>query len=214
MSIHLRPTALLAALLVAQAAHAATNDVQANFGVINPLPFSHSLANNFTATAPGVFTDSLGYTVSDATAVTTSSGTVYNFYDDYLFTMPSTGGTLTASAVSLSLGNIIGINNLQARLYSTANGLTTGAAPGIVSAWSTPTSVGGTTITMTSFGQPVTLVSGVTYALEVRGQVVGAGGNYGGSFLVQSAVPEASSGALALAGLSVAWLLASRRRKH
>ena len=78
MSITLRPTALLAALLIAQAAqaaHAATNDVQANFGVINPLPFSHSLANNFTATAPGVFTDSLGYSVSDATAVTTSNCT-------------------------------------------------------------------------------------------------------------------------------------------
>ena len=40
--------------------------------------------------------------------------------------------------------------------------------------------MGGTTISMTSFGQAVPLLSGVTYALEIRGQVVGTGGNYGG----------------------------------
>lgn len=208
--------AALGALSLSSAAMAVTNQVQANLGVISPFPYTHVISNSFVASplGSGVFTDAQGHTISDATALVTSSGAVFNFYDDFLFTMPSsTNGSLTASALSISLGNVVGINNLQARLYSTTNGLTTGAAPGLISAWSTPTSVGGTTITMTSFNSPAQLVNGTTYALEIRGNVVGAGGNYAGSLLVQAVpVPEAEGYAMALAGLGVVGLLRARRR--
>jgi MYXO-CTERM domain-containing protein len=207
----------IAMLIGSSAAFAVTNNVQANYGTVTP-PTAKGFSNTFVGLGGGNYVDATGHTVSDSTAQTLSLGggatgtATFNFYDDYLFTMPTTaGGSLAASAMSLSFGNLFGINNLQARFYEVpATGLTTGRPATLISAWSTATNVGGNTITVSTFENPINLVGGATYAMEVRGQVFGAAGSYGGSLNI-SAVPEAESWALALVGLGVAGVVARRR---
>ena len=209
---------IASAALLGNSAFAVVNDLQANFGTV-ALPFSQGFSNTFTGTGGGNFVDQHGFTVSDSTAETkpivSSPGTaLYNFYDDFEFMMPSSSdGSLTASAVSISFGSLFGINNLQARLYPVASGLATGAPASLVSGWSVPTSTGGTTITVSTFANPVTLSAGTLYTLEVRGDVVGATGSYGGNLNI-SAVPEADGWALALVGLGLGGLATCRVRKN
>jgi len=107
--------------------------------------------------------------------------------------------------VSVSFLNVLGIDNLQARLYRVgSDGLSTGAVSGGATyAWASTTPLGGSTLSLTTFGAPVALLAGATYALEVRGLVYGPTASYGGNVNV-SAVPESGSLSLALAGLLVA----------
>lgn len=225
----------LAALAIASlSSHAfadVANVIQADFGVISPLPYSRSFGDTFTSIA-----GTAGYTTSasssrdnstitrtgsiDGSVITRSLGPQFpgttgsfNFYDDYVFTMPGEDGHLTASAVSVNFGNFLGISNLQARFYATTNGLTTGAPTTTVSyAWISVTDLNGASVGVTAFSNPIALTAGVQYALEVRGLAYGPTASYGGNVNI-SPVPEADGVSLALAGLTVAGWLASRRRK-
>lgn len=217
--IRLSKLALVAAALSSGSAFAVTNDLQANYGTIT-VPYSQGFSNTFTSLGGGNFLDQTGHTISDSTAVTqnivSAPGTaVFNFYDDFLFTMPtSAAGSLTASAVSVSFGSLFGINNLQARMYEVTSGLTTSSAgSSLITAWSVPTSVGGNTITVSTFASPITLLAGSTYALEIRGDVIGATGSYGGNLNI-SAVPEADGWALATMGLALVGLARRRLSKQ
>lgn len=201
------------------------NQLQADFGVISPLPYSRHFGDTFTAIA-----GTAGYTTEASSGTVTTTGSIdgstinrplvtqpgnadFNFYDDYVFTMPGEAGALTASAVSVNFGSLLGIKSLQARLYAIpSEGLTTGALLGsAVYAWTTVTDLSGASVAVTAFNTPITLVDGVRYALEIRGLAFGPQASYGGNLNV-SPVPEADGLVLALAGLGVAGWVASRRR--
>jgi hypothetical protein len=190
--------------LGATAAHAVTNNVQSDYGTIS-LPFTRSIGNTFTTNGAGAFLDATGHTVSAATisqpVVSAPGNANYNFYDDFEFTMPGSSGTLTASAISVSFSSVLGIDNLQLRLYPAASGLSLGVPASLVTGWSQIVSAGTQTITVSSFAHPVTLDAGTLYTLEVRGDIVGSsGGSYGGNVNI-AAVPEPASLAMLLAGV-------------
>ncbi len=200
-----KPLIVVVAWAAAATAHAVTNNVQSNYGTIS-LPFTHSIGNTFTSNGAGAFLDATGHTVSAATIsrpmVSAPGNADYNFYDDFEFSMPSsTSGTLTASAISVSFASLLGIDNLQVRLYPAASGLSLSVPASLVTGWSQIVAAGTQTITVSSFAHPVALAAGTLYSLEVRGDVVGSnGGSYGGNFNV-AAVPEPASLAMLLAGL-------------
>lgn len=216
----------LAALSLSVATLASANVVnqqQADFGVVSPLPYSRHFGDTFTA-----IVGSAGYTTvasSDGTVtygsidgsvinrpLVTVPGTAnFNFYDDYVFTMPGEGGQLTASAVSVSFAQMFGIQNLQARLYAVTDNLTVGAPAGVVYAWTSLTDLTGATLSVSAFNAPVSLQAGTKYALEIRGLVFGQTASYGGNVNI-SPVPEIDALSLALAGLGAIGVMASRRR--
>jgi len=229
--IALAAWAIASATISSQAAANVVNVMQADFGVISPLPYSRSFGDTFTSIA-----GTAGYATSASSsrdnATITNTGSIdgsvinralgpqfpgatanFNFYDDYVFTMPGETGHLTASAVSVNFGSLLGIRSLQARLYAIpSEGLTTGALLGTaVYAWTTVTDLSGASVAVTAFNTPITLTDGVRYALEIRGLAFGPQASYGGNLNV-SPVPEADGLALALAGLGVAGWMASRRR--
>lgn len=210
--------ALFAALCCTAASAAPVNVVQANLGTVT-LPLSQGFSNSFATTGGAGYVDASGDVIDGSTLTAPFKGSVpaatgvFNFYDDFTFTLPaSTDGTLTASAVSVSLLNLFGIDNLQVRLYAVQNGaLTTGSPASVISGWSSPVSAVGSTLTVSTFASPIAVAAGQTYALEVRGQVVGSNGSYGGSLNI-SPVPETDGAALAMMGLALAGLLARRVR--
>lgn len=141
----------------------------------------------------------------------TYSGPLTQFYDDYLFTIPAS--TVNTIAVSLNLQNLLGIDQLQGRLYSgTASDITSGrVSSGLLQAWSTaiPISVAGTTGTAAII-DPISLGAG-SYILEVRGNVTGlAGGSYSG---VLNVAPVPIPAAAWLLGSGLAGLFALGRRR-
>ncbi len=226
----------LAALAIAsiaistQASANVVNVIQADFGVISPLPYSRSFGDTFTGIA-----GTAGYTTSASSSrdgsTITNTGSIdgsvvsrnlgpqfpgasadFNFYDDYVFTMPGEAGQLTASAVSVNFGAFLGIHNLQARFYAVTDALTTGTPNTAVSyAWVSVTDLNGASVGVTAFSAPLMLTDGVQYALEIRGLAYGPTASYGGNVNI-SPVPESDGLALALAGLTVAGWVASRRR--
>lgn len=139
----------------------------------------------------------------------------YNFTDAYTFTVTNTI-TTGGFVATLNLGTLYNISNLQAAVFvdPANNGITaagqylyntgsTGATAGL--AW---TGESGSLISLDSTG---TIAPG-SYTLEIRGDVTGStGGNYVGILNI-SAVPEASTFALALAGLGAVGLVVARRR--
>jgi hypothetical protein len=213
-----------AAALCCSAAFAApTNAIQANFGTIT-LPVSQGFSNTFTTNGGSGYVDASGDTIDGSTITAPFKASeplvtgVFNFYDDFIFTLPtSTGGSLTASAVSVSFQNLIGINNLQVRLYPVIAGvLTTGVPSSLITGWSTPLNAGGSTLTVSTFANPVAVTAGVTYTLEVRGDVFGPTGSYGGNLNITAtpAVPEAEGSAMAMMGLGLLGVAARRMRKQ
>jgi hypothetical protein len=133
------------------------------------------------------------------------------FYDDYLFSIsPASFDSITTT---INLGSMLGINNLQTRLYS-GTVTTTGAPTGLLQAWSIAIPISGTgyngSIAVIS---PVTLSAG-NYVLEVRGDVVGsAGGSYAGVLNI-APIPEPGEWALLLIGLGVIGFVAVRRKQN
>lgn len=228
--IALAAWAIVSATISTQASANVINVVQADFGVISPLPYSRSFGDTFTS-----IDGTAGYTTSASSSrdglTITNTGSIdgsvitrdlgpqfpgatanFNFYDDYVFTMPGEAGQLTASAVSVSFGTFLGINNLQARFYAVTDALTTGTpGSGVSYAWTSVTDLNGASVGVTAFNNPLMLTAGVEYALEIRGLVFGRTASYGGNVNI-APVPEADGLALALAGLTVAGWVASRRR--
>lgn len=212
MSHAVKSVIVAVAALGAHAAFAVTNNVQANYGTV-ALPFTHSIGDTFTSDGTGNFIDQLGNAVSSTTIskpiVSAPGNADYNYYDDFEFTMPSSSGTLTSDAISVSFASVIGINNLQVRLYPLGS-LTVNGAPGLVSAWSQVVTTGPTTVTISTFASPVSLTAGTTYTLEVRGDILPSGGSYGGALNI-TAVPEPASALLVLVGLGAVGLVSRRR---
>lgn len=138
-------------------------------------------------------------------------GTGYEFYNDYVFTVaPAAANSITST---IDFANILGISDLQVRLYNAAlqSSLPVLTAPvgGVIDAWSTPIATG--PITGTAAVLPITNLAAGTYVLEVRGNVTGtAGGSYSGTLNVAPPVPI--PGAIWMFGTAISGLLAARRR--
>jgi len=136
---------------------------------VNPtlqLPGSYTYANSFTA----------------PTTPFEAPFSAWGFYDAFVFTV---GGSQASSVTTtINLGTMLGISNLQERLYSANVGDTApilglppaAGGPGYFLAWTTPLAGSGEVAVL----QSAALAPG-TYVLEIRGQVVGsAGGSYAG----------------------------------
>jgi len=137
----------------------------------------------------------------------------YGFYDDLVFSI--SGATTSSLTSTLSLGNLLGIGNLQVRLYnaSTNPNLPVLGAPvgGAIDAWSTSINVvPGSTQTIDVL--PPTLLGPGSYVLEIRGNVTGsAGGSYAGT-LNLAPVPLPAALPMLLSGLGLFGAMRRLRR--
>ncbi|MBU1425981.1 MAG: WecB/TagA/CpsF family glycosyltransferase [Gammaproteobacteria bacterium] len=132
------------------------------------------------------------------------------FYDEFLFSIET--NTVDSITSTINLGSLLGINNLQTRLYS-GTVTTTGVPDGLLQAWSTPIPISGAGYDgMIAVISPITLGAG-SYVLEVRGDVVGTyGGSYSGVLNI-SPVPEIAEWMLLIAGLGFMAFVTTRRRR-
>jgi hypothetical protein len=177
------------------------NTVLSGAGATNTLLLSSSNTYTHTFASPTLV---IPGTVGISNAVPGGFG----FYDDFLFTIPA--ATANSITSTISLANILGINDLQVRLYSAtqSNPLPILGTPngGVVDGWTTVIAPGGSV----SVISPTNLGAG-TYVLEVRGNVFGSsGGSYAGVLNVAS-VPVPAT--LWLFGSAIGGLISIRRRK-
>jgi len=153
---------------------------------------------------------------SQSAPVSLSYGGTYfaaqnQFYDEFLFSIQT--NTVDSITSTINLGSLLGINNLQTRLYS-GTVTTNGQPSGLLQAWSTAIPLSGPgyngTIAVIS---PITLSAG-SYVLQVRGDVVGtAGGSYAGVLNI-SPVPEIAEWAMLITGFGLLGFVAVRRGRH
>ena len=135
------------------------------------------------------------------------------FYDEFMFSIPT--ASFNSITSTINLGDFLGINNLQARLYS-GTVPTTGypGAGNLLQAWSSTSLFSGP-----GFNGTVAVISPITlgignYILEIRGDVVGsAGGSYSGTLNI-TPVPEAGEWAMILSGLGLVGLIGARRSRN
>jgi len=169
-------------------------------------------------TGGGTVTDYAHLPVSDffGNNLDPASGTLgapadpgFTFYDDYVFTVANS--TVDAASFVLNEGATLAINDLQMRLYSVSGNNTLpalGDSPaGLMAGWSNPISTDGSTSNLAT-----TMLSGGTYVLEVRGDVVGtAGGSYAGLIDLQP-VPLPAALPLMLSGIGLLGGVVRKRR--
>lgn len=141
-----------------------------------------------------------------------SAGINFEFYDDYVFTI--TGSNVNSVTSTINLGNILAIDNLQARLYNASSNpsLPVLGTPvgGVIDAWSSSVSAGSNTITIALLD--TNLLSAGTYVLEIRGSVSGsAGGSYSGVLNVEQVPVPASAW---LMGSAILGLVGVTRRRR
>jgi hypothetical protein len=165
-----------------------------------------------TPSVPGA--DFYGNTFTSPTSIIAGSPSPgFGFYDDFLFTINI--ATINSITSTINLGSILGITNLQVRLYNAANnsplpvlGVPNG---GVIDAWSTPVNYMPGMSGIVSVLDAVVVQPG-TYVLEVRGNVFGSsGGSYAGTLNLAPAVPLPAALPLLLAGLGVLGGLARKR---
>jgi N-acetylglucosaminyldiphosphoundecaprenol N-acetyl-beta-D-mannosaminyltransferase len=132
------------------------------------------------------------------------------FYDNYLFSIPTASADSITSTISL--GSVFGINNLETRLYSGTT-ISAGLPTGNLIATSTMLPVNGIGFNGTvAVINPITLSSG-SYILSVMGSVVGtSGGSYAGTLNI-SPVPEIAEWTMLFFGLGMLGLVAARRKR-
>ena len=166
--------------------------------------FNYAQADSITNLTIGPLPASANYGNTFATASSTP------FYDAYFFTIPD--GFASSVTSTISVGSFLGINNLQARLYS-GNSNTIGTVGGsIISAWGTMLNPApGITVDTVILNPTAPLLAGI-YTLQIRGTVVGSGGGSYAGVLNITPIPEPETYAMLLAGLGLVGFM-SRRRK-
>jgi len=137
-------------------------------------------------------TDTYARSFNSATSQIGSTG--FGFYDDFIFTVSAAMANAITSTIDFA--NVLGINNLQVRLYNfSGNPNPPVLGPpngGVIDAWSSTFSIApGAHETVSVL--PMTYLNAGTYVLEVRGNVTGgAGGSYSGTLnLVPAPLPAA-----------------------
>ena len=201
----------IALAATAMASHAQTTisvsnngTLQSSVGVIGTE--SGVITNNLTLLPAGATT---GFNFSGATGSNTLLNGGGFFYTDYLISI--TPGTAESVSTTLTNPNTSGVTGLNERIYqvsSTGNtflGATAAPAAGLLQAWSTNTVVPGASI---SYLAPVDLTAPGLYVVEIRGTTAG---NFAGTLSI-TAVPEANTSALLLAGLLLLGFTVVRRR--
>jgi len=147
------------------------------------------LSNTPSVNYGNSFASAIGLTTFNGTGA--YAGITYNFSDDYTFTITPalTGMSITST---ISMANLLGIDNLQARLYA-GSSVGIGNPPGgsIVEAWGTSFDTGGATVTNVVLA-PINLPGAGTYTLNLRGTVLDGGGSYAG-VLNLAPIPEVST---------------------
>jgi hypothetical protein len=138
----------------------------------------------------------------------------WNFYDDYVFTVAA-GANIEGAVVSFSNG-VVGVSDLQARIFSTTTPYTAAVAASNLGAPSSG-SVVDNPATMNSgdlytVDLMQTLLAPGTYDLQIRGEVASSGsGSYGGDISF-TAVPLPPGLVLLLSGLGLFGAAAARHR--
>lgn len=141
-----------------------------------------------------------------------SSGTT--FWDDYTFTLTDASANSVTSSISLT--NLLGISDMQARLYTGSNHYT-GPVPSpdyaLLEAWGAVADLGSGVSLTTVVLNPLVLAAG-TYTLQLRGKVTGlAGGSYAGILNV-APVPEPQTSVMLFSGLLLLTLMTIRRKNN
>jgi len=165
---------------------------------------------NTATPVPGSYDYS--HTITTANAAFTIPGSGFEFYDDYVFTV--TGAVANSVTSTISMGALLGINNLQARLfkYEPPPLLPYIGAPPLgtlIQAWGAAFSCGtgcsGETVVLAN-----TVLNPGTYVLELRGIVSGAlSGSYGGALNLTPIPVPAAAWLFGSALVGMGWL---RRR--
>jgi len=142
-------------------------------------------------------------------------GGPWNFYDDYIFTVGTSGSSIQSALISFNT-SFYGISDLQGRIigaggtFNAANNLGNPASGNtVVDAWTNTAVASGINIVnlnKTAFGPG-------TYDLQIRGEVLGtpASGGYGG-IIAFTPVPLPAALPLLLSGLGLLGGFRSRRR--
>lgn len=177
-------------------------------GLVN---FNNAHADSITNLSIGPLPASANYGNTFASASSTQ------FYDAYYFTIPE--AFATSVTTSVTVGSLLGINSLQARLFSGhsnpgSGGSSPSLPPGSVMAqgWSTQLSAGPSVTLNTVVLSPTNPLLAGNYTLQVRGTVTGLGGGSYAGTLNLTPIPEAETYAMFLAGLGLMGFI-SRRRK-
>ena len=136
--------------------------------------------------------------------ITNSPSPGFGFYDNFYFSVPA---AVAADSITstINLSNVVGISNLQVRLYNSANNIPPvlgSPQGGVTEAWSTSINVApGETGTVAVLNTTITQPG--KYVLEVRGTAVGSlGGSYSGTLNV-SPVPLPATFPILLSGLGL-----------
>lgn len=170
-------------------------------------------------TGSGTATSYLNLPTSDTygrsfTSPTTQIGsTGFGFYDDFIFTIANASADAITSTIDFA--NVLGINNLQVRLYNLAGnpnppvlGMPNG---GVIEGWSQTFNLAPGTNQIVNVLGPKSLTAG-SYVLEVRGNVTGSsGGSYSG-VLNLAPVPLPAALPLLLSGVALLGGAARRGR--
>lgn len=160
---------------------------------------------------PSTFTYGNDISNTSPASVTYGGNTYFgtSFYDDYQFTVaPGFANSLTST---INFGNFFGISGLQARLYTGHTHQTGTVVPGtLIQAWGNTMNAGSFDVTNVVLG-PVAILNAGNYTLQIRGVATGlAGGTYSGVFQI-TAIPEADTYAMLIAGLGVMGFVARRK---
>jgi hypothetical protein len=197
------------AMQVAQADVVALSYEATNAGTTGPgtntllsVPGSHTFGNSLGSLTTPVYT--------------TSGGQSFEFYDDYVFSIGSADANVLSS--SINLGNFLGLDNFQVRLYELAGNTPlphfgTPVGSTLLESWSTAISFSPGVTGIVNVIPEHTLGSG-NYVLEVRGNVSGlAGGSYTGQMnLVPVPVPLPAAVWFLVSGLSGLGALVRKKR--
>ncbi len=165
------------------------------------VPGSYDYSHSVTAA-------NAAFTIPGSVSITYPLG--FEFYDDYVFTIA--GAVANSVTSTISMGTLLGINNLQARLFQLTSPLPyIGAPPSgpSIQAWGAAFSCGSGCSGETVVLQNTVLAPG-TYVLELRGIVSGSlSGSYGGAL---NLTPIPVPAAVWLFGSALALIAVMRRR--
>jgi len=170
-----------------------------------------AVTNNLTLLTSGTTGFNFSGTTGSNTALSKTGlgGASSNgyYYTDYLINVAPG----TAESVTTALANSSGVSNLSERIYQTSSpgSLLGDAAPGggALQVWSTNYPLAGTQVSIVA---PTLLSAAGLYVVEIRGT---SAGNFGGTLSI-TAVPEAGTFGLMLAGLALVAVAVGRRRAN